>query len=371
MSGPDIVRSMTLTRIAALSLVVAVLTACSSSNTSTSSGTDATNTTATETTPTTSAAAATIAPTTAAPTTAAPTTVAARSLLTIDELVELGRPIVLAHSGGEDEFPGETPFAFASSFNAGVDMLDFNVQLTSDGVLVSQHDDTVDRTTNGTGAVSAMTFDQLHALDGAYWFTADCVCSDKPDAAYIYRGMRTGEVAPPTGFTPDDFAVARFSDLVERFPTMPLNIEIKGNGEPAIAAARVLADELARLDRLDNAVVTSFDDSVVTAFHEMAPSVEISPGLGAASAWVLDGTPLPNGMRILQLPPEYQGTEVLSPAMLEASKAANYPIWVWPNDRNLENAEGYAMLLAKGMAGLNINFPAAGVAAVAKASAGS
>lgn len=360
---------MTLTRIAALSLVAAVLTACSSSDSSTSSGTGATTASVAETT--SPAAATTTAPTTAAPTTVPPTTVAAQSLLTIDELLALGRPIVLAHSGGEDEFPAETPFAFASSFNAGVDMLDFNVQLTSDGVLVSQHDDTVDRNTNSTGLVADMTFDQLRALDAAYWFTAECVCTDKAESAYIYRGMRTGEVAPPTGFTPDDFAVARFSDLVERFPTMPLNIEIKGNGEPAIAAARVLADELARLDRLDNAVVTSFDDTVVTAFHEMAPTVEISPGLGAASAWVLDGTPLPDGMRILQLPPEYQGTEVLSPAMLEASKAANYPIWVWPNDRNLENAEGYAMLLAKGMAGLNINFPATGVAAVAKASAGS
>ena len=66
---------------------------------------------------------------------------------TVADLLALGRPIVLAHTGGEDEFPGSTMFAFGESMKAGVDMLDLNVQLTHDGVLVIQHDDTVDRTT--------------------------------------------------------------------------------------------------------------------------------------------------------------------------------------------------------------------------------
>jgi hypothetical protein len=79
---------------------------------------------------------------------------------------------------------------------------------------------------------------------------------------------------------------------------------------------------------------------------------------------VLDGTPLPDGMRILQVPPEYEGLEVLTPEMIAVSKAAGYLIWVWPNDRSYENADGYRDLLDLGMDGLNINFPALGVEAV-------
>jgi hypothetical protein len=51
--------------------------------------------------------------------------------------------------------------------------------------------------------------------------------------------------------------------------------------------------------------------------------------------------------------------------VIARSHAAGYVIWVWPNDRKLENARSYARFLAQGIDGLNINFPATGVAAVA------
>ena len=284
---------------------------------------------------------------------------------TIDELLDLDRPIVLAHAGGEDVQPHSTPFGYAESVAAGVDMLDFDVQLTEDGVLVVQHDDTVDRTTNATGGVAEMTYDELDALDNAYWFTLDCgTCKDRPEEEYLYRGVRTGARPAPDGYTAEDFVIPRFRDIVTRFPLMPLNIEIKGTGDAAIETARVLAEELTELDRLENAVVTSFEDDVNDAFREFAPDVEITPGLGAASAWVLDGEALPDGMRILQLPPEYQGIDVLTPEVVAASAEAGYPIWVWPNDRSWENPEGYDLLLNMGMAGLNANDPAVAIAAV-------
>ena len=127
---------------------------------------------------------------------------------TVDEFLDLGRPVVLAHTGGEDRFPGSTMYAFHSSVAAGVDMLDLNVTLSADDVVVVHHDLTVERTTNGTGAVAEMTFDELHALDNAYWFTPECsACTGAPDAAYVLRGVRTGDVPAPAGFTADDFAI--------------------------------------------------------------------------------------------------------------------------------------------------------------------
>ena len=304
---------------------------------------------------------------TAADTTAPATTEPARQYAaTIDELLSLGRPIVLAHTGGEDAYPGSTLFAFGESVNAGVDMLDLNVQLTKDGVLVVQHDDTVDRTTNGTGAVADLTFAEVNALDAAYWFTGACGdCHDADPADYLYRGMRTGEVAPPAGYSPDDFAIPSFQQLVERFPDLPLNIEIKGEGEPAKAAADELARLLTELGRTDASVVTSFQDDIVDYFHTLLPDVEVSPGLDLITAWVLSRTPLPEGMRILQIPPVFGDITVITPELITDSTAAGYPIWVWPNDRNMENLQAYEDFLAQGILGLNINFPAEGVRAVA------
>jgi glycerophosphoryl diester phosphodiesterase len=306
----------------------------------------------------------TISTTTTTTTVAATTTAAPAPPATVEDLLHLGRPIVLAHTGGEDEFPASTMFAFGESMKASVDMLDLNVQLSHDGVLVVHHDDSVEGATNGTGKVADLDYAAIRALDDAYWFTADCVCKDKPASDYLYRGMRTGGQPPPAGYTADDFAVPTLRELIARYPDVPLNIEVKGTGEPAVAAARELISELTELGRLQATVISSFDDQVVDAVRAMAPSIKISPGLSVASGWVLSGTPLPAGERILQLPPRYEGVEVLTPDVIARSHAAGYVIWVWPDDRSLENASGYASLLAEGMDGLNINFPATGVEAV-------
>ena len=75
------------------------------------------------------------------------------------------------------------------------------------------------------------------------------------------------------------------------------------------------------------------------------------------------GTPLPDGMRILQIPPDYNGTTVLTPDLVAKAKAADYRLWIWPNGGAYENADGYARLFAMGVDGVNASKPAAGVAA--------
>lgn len=344
---------------AALTLASFAGAACSSDDGNPAAAATATTGVATEA-PTTIAAAPTTTVAPAATVVVAP----ASGASTVADLLALGRPVVLGHAGGEDEFPHSTPFAFASSAAAGVDMLDLDVQLSADGVLIVHHDDTIDRTTELTGTVATMTYDELALLDNAYWFTALCVCQDQPPSAYLYRGIRTGDVPPPPGATADDFVIPRFVDIIERYPSYPLNIEIKGSGAPAIAAADALVAILTEHERLDGAVVTSFDDTVVAHLSEIAPTVELTPGLDLSTKWVLERTPLPAGMRILQVPIEYSGIQVITPELIADSHAAGYLIWVWPNDRDVENAEGYASLLAQGLDGLNINYPATGVAAV-------
>jgi glycerophosphoryl diester phosphodiesterase len=344
--------------------VVALLVSCASSSTTAPSAATALSTAATTAGAAPTAATAAPTTTTIAPTTLAPTTTAVPVARTVAQLLALGRPVVLAHAGGEDANPHSTLWAHAQAVKAGVDILDLDVQLTKDGVLVVQHDDTVDRTTNGKGKVADLTYEQIHALDNAYWFSAACTCKDQPEAAYALRGIRTGAKPAPAGSTPDDFAVATFRDLATRFPDKVLNIEIKGSYPAAVPAADELAKELSELGRLDAAVVTSFDDKLIDAFHEAAPTVELSPGLAAMTGWVLQGQALPAGMRILQLPPEFNGVKVLTDDVYARAKATNYPIWVWPNDRALENEAAYRAFLAHGVMGLNAAVPADAVAAL-------
>jgi glycerophosphoryl diester phosphodiesterase len=284
---------------------------------------------------------------------------------TVAEVLALGRPVVLAHAGGENAHPHSTPYAYATSVAAGVDVLDVDVRLTGDGVLVVHHDDDVERTTDGTGDVADMTFEQLHALDAAYWFTEDCsACTDAPDDAYVLRGVRTGEVDPPEGFEPDDFAPMRFEDLVEQYPEHVLNIEIKGSYPDSVPAAQELARILTEHDRLDAAVVTAFDDELAEAFHQLAPEVAITPGLDAMTQYVLAAQPLPEGRTIVQIPPSYEGIEVLTPELVERAHADGLVLWIWPNEREWENADGYGRLLDLGVDGLNAADPPTAVQVV-------
>jgi glycerophosphoryl diester phosphodiesterase len=290
---------------------------------------------------------------------------------TVDELLALKRPIVLAHTGGENSYPGGTMYAFAESVAAGVDVLDFNVLLSADGELVVQHDLTVDRTTDGTGAVAGMTYAQLFALDNAYWFNAVCgTCRDQPDEAYLFRGVRAGSIPPPAGYSPDDFAIPTLADVVARFPDALLGIEIKGEGQQALDVAVALAAELQRLGRLDATVVSSFDDAAIAEFHRLQPEVPLSPGVAATAGWVLNRTPLPEGISILQVPPTFNDVEVITPQLVADSVAAGYPVWIWPNDRDLENLASYRQFLEMGIVGLNINVPMEGVQAVREFVAG-
>lgn len=72
---------------------------------------------------------------------------------------------VIAHRGGPAYAPENTLAAFQNAIDQGVDWLEFDVQMTKDGELIVIHDETVDRTTNGTGAVADLTFEQIRSLD--------------------------------------------------------------------------------------------------------------------------------------------------------------------------------------------------------------
>lgn len=79
-------------------------------------------------------------------------------------------PIVVAHRGLDEYAPENTLSAIAAALELRV-AVEIDVQRTADGELVIIHDDTVDRTTVGTGAVAEMTLYELRQLDAGSWFS--------------------------------------------------------------------------------------------------------------------------------------------------------------------------------------------------------
>lgn len=85
-----------------------------------------------------------------------------------------GEPAFIAgHRGDRADAPENTMPAFQAAFASGLEFVETDVQLSLDGVPVLMHDETVDRTTDGTGAVADLTLEQLRALDAGSWYAPE------------------------------------------------------------------------------------------------------------------------------------------------------------------------------------------------------
>ncbi|WP_327133399.1 glycerophosphodiester phosphodiesterase family protein [Streptomyces sp. NBC_01343] len=76
---------------------------------------------------------------------------------------------VIAHRGASHEHPEHTLAAYRQAIDDGADALECDVRLSADGRLVCVHDRRVERTSDGRGIVSAMTYEELAGLDFGGW----------------------------------------------------------------------------------------------------------------------------------------------------------------------------------------------------------
>ncbi len=93
------------------------------------------------------------------------------------------RAFIAGHRGGAEAAPENTLPAIAHALDAGYDYVEVDLAVTADGHIVLMHDATVDRTTNGTGALAALTLAQVRALDAGSWFAAEFAGTAVPTAA--------------------------------------------------------------------------------------------------------------------------------------------------------------------------------------------
>jgi len=249
----------------------------------------------------------------------------------------------IAHQGGEIEAPSNTLYAFKTAVSKGADVLELDVHATSVRELVVLHDATVDRTTNGTGRVDSMTLEEIKKLDAAYWFVPNCgTCHDKPAADYSLRGYATGDRQLRKGFsrfTPNDFKIPTLREVLETFPNMLINIEIKATAPETTPYERELADLLHEFKRGSDTIVVSFLDHAVEAFKTFAPDIDTATGTGEAGLfWGTTQGPLPGATsprhQALQVPIEFNGLTVVTPDFVQKAHDNGLAVHVWTiNDR--------------------------------------
>lgn len=87
-----------------------------------------------------------------------------------------------AHRGLSTDYPENTLVSLSAAKRAGYDSVEIDPRITSDGVVVLCHDATIDRTSDGSGTISAMTYEQISQYDFGSWFSADFAGTKIPTA---------------------------------------------------------------------------------------------------------------------------------------------------------------------------------------------
>jgi glycerophosphoryl diester phosphodiesterase len=127
----------------------------------------------------------------------------------------LPTPLFIAHRGYSARYPENTLAAFNGAIDAGAHMIELDVCLSKDRHLVVIHDETMDRTTNGTGAVRAHTLDQLVRLDAGSWFDPRFKTERLPTLAQVLDAVK-GHLMVNIEIKPEAFEEDGPADAVER-----------------------------------------------------------------------------------------------------------------------------------------------------------
>ena len=151
--------------------------------------------------------------------------------------------MVIAHRGASYYAPENTFAAFDLALQLGVRHIEVDVHSTSDGHIVVIHDDTVDRTTNGSGLVTRHTLGSLRGLDAGSWFGAEF----------------EGEIIP------------LFDEVLARYKgRLHIHTEIKGHS-PYLS--QQTADLIRKYSMEKQVTVTSFQQTQLEEIRAYAPEL--------------------------------------------------------------------------------------------------
>ena len=215
--------------------------------------------------------------------------------------------LILAHRGERGHAPENTMVAFQRAADLDVDILETDIHRTADGVIVAFHDDTLDRTTSGTGPIQNYTFAELQAFDAGYHWTAD-----------------GGETFP---FRGQGITIPSLAELFETFPDIRINIDIKQES-PSIVSDFVQL--IRHHGREETVCVGSFDEQTLADFRREMPRGLTAAGYSETKRAVIMnmlglGWFYRSTANAFQVPEAREGFRVVSPrfCLLYTSDAAD------------------------------------------------
>lgn len=242
---------------------------------------------------------------------------------------------VIAHQGGEGVWPSNTMFAFEQAVKLGVDMLDTDIHMTKDGVLVTIHDDSVDRTTNGKGKIGDLTLAEIKALDAGYYWPQE----SKETDPHPFRGK--------------GYSVATLEEAFQAFPNMPWTIEMKTDG-----MAQPFCNLLRKYKMTDKVIVASFRDSAMQDFRKTCPEVMTSMTESELRPYVilnifgLGRLFSPPGQAV-QVPIRASGLEVVTSNLIASANLLGLVVQPW----TINEEDEMRRLIAMGVHGINTDRP--------------
>jgi glycerophosphoryl diester phosphodiesterase len=236
--------------------------------------------------------------------------------------------LLIAHRGASGHAPENTLAAFKKAVTLGATFIETDLQLTRDARLVAIHDETVNRTTNGKGAVHDMTLADLRRLDAGSWFGSE------------YAGERVPTLEEILGF-------AKKYDVVFYLEMKPGG---SWGGEHALISALRESGEIART------VVISFDASILSTVRKIEPTL--------MTALLYDGQlekPLDQALEVGARQLAIRG-DLVSPWLLTAARKKDLQVVCW----TINHSAHMRLLMAAGVDGIMSDYPDRLVASDAK-----
>ena len=229
---------------------------------------------------------------------------------------EPGKIVVISHRGEHLHHPENTMPAFQAAIDAGADYFELDVRTTSDGKFVIMHDNTLDRTTNGTGEVYKHTFDEIRALDAGAKFSP------------AFAGTKV-----PTLDEALELAKGKINVYVDT----------------KYADPQQLIDTIVRHDMQDHVVIYG-NPFFLYEVHKIRPALRVMPeALSPDICKFLD--------RAMQLQVIAFDASDFKDGVLDVAKGAHAQIFV---DRlgDADTAEAWQKAIDQGAAGIQTNLPA-------------
>jgi glycerophosphoryl diester phosphodiesterase len=247
-------------------------------------------------------------------------------------------PTVIGHRGSAGDAPENTLPSFALGLESGAAILESDVHLTRDGVPVLLHDDIVDRTTDGSGRVAALSLAELRELDAGHRFSGD----GGRTHPFRGRGLR----------------VPTLEEALAAFPEARFNLELK-EGLPGLVESCVAL--IGKSGSAERSLLTAADDALMRELRAEVARRGLPVALGASTGDVvaflrcaLERRRPDSGPMALQVPAEFGGRPLVTREFVEFAHAHDVVVHVWTID---DPAEMRA-LLGLGVDGIVSDFPA-------------